>query len=193
MSFHDKSVKLSPRRSFVAGGELTSRWFKDEVHPHDSQLKAYLRYSFPAVRDVEDVVQESYLRIWKAHAKQTIDSPKAFLFKIAQRLALDAIRHSRASPIEPAVSDFSKSSVVENRPGVAETASVNQEIALLLEAIDTLPSRCREILILHKLKRLSQLEVAARLGISGQTVRVQIARAVHRCEVYLLKKGVNLC
>jgi RNA polymerase sigma factor (sigma-70 family) len=40
-------------------------WFAEEVHTHDSQLKSYLRSSFPALRDVDDVVQESYLRIWR--------------------------------------------------------------------------------------------------------------------------------
>src|SRR5687767_3921161 len=57
-----------------------SQWFADEVHVHESQLKSFLRGSFPAVRDVDDVVQESYLRIWKARAAQPIDSARAFLF-----------------------------------------------------------------------------------------------------------------
>lgn len=43
----------------------TAHWFTEHVHPHDAQLKAYLRGAFPAVRDVEDVVQESYLRVWR--------------------------------------------------------------------------------------------------------------------------------
>ena len=33
-----------------------NRWFNNEVHAHDAQLRAYLRLSFPSVRDVEDVV-----------------------------------------------------------------------------------------------------------------------------------------
>src|SRR5688500_14989442 len=42
-----------------------TRWFVDEVHTHDIALKRYLRSSFPALHDVEDIAQESYLRIWK--------------------------------------------------------------------------------------------------------------------------------
>ena len=42
-----------------------ARWFKEEVHSLDTRLKSYLRGSFPSV-DVEDVVQESYLRTWLA-------------------------------------------------------------------------------------------------------------------------------
>jgi|GEM_PF-6457756 len=45
-----------------------ARWFAEEVHPHESSLRAYLRGAFPSVRDVDDVVQESFLRIWGARA-----------------------------------------------------------------------------------------------------------------------------
>jgi RNA polymerase sigma factor (sigma-70 family) len=163
----------------------------DQVHPHGSALKAYLRGSFPAVRDVDDLVQESFLRVWKAQATRPINSAKAFLFKVAQRLALDWLRHERASPLS-VVTDFGASSVIEDRPGVADAVSTEQEISFLLEAIDTLPPRCREILILRKLKGLPQKEVAERLRLSEQTVHTQIARGINRCEVYLLRKGVRL-
>lgn len=65
-----------------------AQWFANEVHAHASQLKAYLRGAFPSVRDVDDVVQESYLRIWKARAIHPIESAKTFLFTIARRVAL---------------------------------------------------------------------------------------------------------
>lgn len=74
------------------------KWFAEEVQPHGPSLRAFLRGRFPAVRDVDDVVQESYLRIWKARARHPIDSAKAFLFRIARNLALDTLRHEKNSP-----------------------------------------------------------------------------------------------
>lgn len=35
-----------------------TRWFVDEVHALDGHLRVYLRGTYPAVRDVDDVVQE---------------------------------------------------------------------------------------------------------------------------------------
>ena len=52
---------------------------------HDDHLKAYLRTSFPTVRDVDDIVQESYLRIWRRQSIQPVRTAKAFLFTIARR------------------------------------------------------------------------------------------------------------
>ena len=122
-----------------------SRWFVEQVHPHGSSLKAYLRGAFPAVRDVDDVVQESYLRIWQARMTQPVRSAKAFLFTVARHLALNALRRERHSPI--VVTDLAGLFVLDGRPDAAAAAATAQEIELLVEAIDALPARCREIFI----------------------------------------------
>jgi RNA polymerase sigma factor (sigma-70 family) len=155
------------------------KWFKEEVQPHDASLKAWLRGRFPAVRDVDDVVQESYLRIWKARALHPIDSAKAFLFRVARNLALDTLRHERRSPIA-AVTDLDRLFVLDDKPDAAAQAARQQEIALLVEVIDELPPRCREIFILRKLQGVPQKDIAARLGLSEQTVQVQAARGLRR-------------
>ncbi len=155
------------------------KWFTEEVHRHDGSLKAYLRGRFPAVRDVEDVVQESYLRVWKARALHPIQSAKSFLFRVARNLALDTLRHSRRSPVD-AVTDLSALFVIDDRPDAAALAARQQEIDLLVEAIDALPARCREIFILRKLRGVSQKDIASRLGLSEQTVQVQAARGLRR-------------
>src|SRR5882757_3892641 len=111
-----------------------SRWFAEEVHPHDGQLKAYLRGNFPSVRDVDDVVQESYLRVWKAKTAKPIASAKAYLFTVARHLALCG--------------------VMEDRPSVADVLTEQEKIELLTDALAALPARPRAILLLHKFEGL---------------------------------------
>ena len=170
--------------------ENAARWFAAEVHPHDAQLKAYLRSSFPAVRDIDDVVQESYLRIWRSRAVQPIHSAKAFLFKVARHVALNLVDRQRASPVI-VVGDLAELPVLDHRPGVVETVSKNEKLRLLVLALATLPPRCREITILRKLKGVPQKDVAAQLGIAEKTVEEQVARGVKRCEDYLRRRGVT--
>ena len=166
-----------------------SRWFTEEVHPHGAQLRSYLRGSFPTVRDVDDVVQESYLRVWKARATRPIQSAKAFLFKVAQHVALDLVRRDRVAPIN-SVPDLADVPVLAEGPDIAESACTSEEITLLAEALDSLAPRCREIIMLRKFQHLSQKEVAERLGISEGTVQEQVYRGLCRCEIFLLKRGV---
>lgn len=164
------------------------RWFKDEVHTHDARLKSYLRGSFPSV-DAEDVVQESYLRTWLANASKPVRSAKAFLFTVARHLALDSIRHRKKIPII-AMPDLAALDVIDESRNAAESAAISDEIALLTDALESLPARCREIIILRKIQNIPQREVAARLAITENTVEEQVYRGIRRMEAFFIKRGV---
>ena len=167
----------------------SARWFADEVQPHESQLKAYLHGSFPAMRDVEDVVQESYLRIWKRQAVWPIQSVKAFLFTVARHLAVDILRHEHRALID-AVGDLDHLDVIDQRPDSAEATCAREETELLIAAVENLSPRTREVFLLRKFEGLSQKEIAARLSLSPNTVEVHIGRANRRCEQFLRERGV---
>lgn len=167
-----------------------ARWFADEVHAHDGQLRAYLRGSYPTVRDVDDVVQESYLRTWKARLTHPIASTKSFLFQVARNLAIDVVRKKLSSPADSLV-DLDSLSVLEEGADAAATLSRQEKIDLLIAALATLPERTREIVFLRKFHCLPQKEVAARFRISERTVESQLAKGMKRCADYLRKRGVN--
>lgn len=165
-----------------------ARWFTEQVQPHEASLRSYLRGAFPAVRDVDDVVQDSLLRIWKVGAHQRIRSVRAFLFTVARRLALDHVRRERISPID-ALGHLGALSVVEEREGVVETVGRQESIQLLAAAIATLPTRCRDVFIAYKIEGLPRKEAAARLGLSEKTVEAHTARAMRHCEAFFRRHG----
>jgi RNA polymerase sigma factor (sigma-70 family) len=166
-------------------------WFKEQVHVHDGQLKSWLRGQFPTVRqEVDDVVQESYLRLWRRQAAKPIKSVKAFLFKAARNVAIDFLRRNKRSPLDP-MGTFAAAHVIDEAPDAAALLTVQEKYALLAEAMATLPDRCYEVIILHKFKGLSQREVAIRMGISEHTVANQVQKAIERCEAHLRAHGVN--
>jgi RNA polymerase sigma-70 factor (ECF subfamily) len=167
-----------------------ARWFSAEVQPHEGSLRSYLRGAFPTVRDVDDVVQESYLRLLKARTAHPIQCARAFLFGIARRLAVDVIRKERRTTAHEVVMDSGLVNVLEDKANAADAISARQEIALLAEALHSLPARCREIMILRKIERLSHKEIAQRLEISIATVETQIFRGMEKCTRYLRSRGV---
>jgi RNA polymerase sigma-70 factor (ECF subfamily) len=178
---HDAPTLASPEQT---------RWFTEKVHPHEGSLRSYLRGAFPSVGDVDDVVQESYLRTFRARTTQPIRCARAFLFTVARRLALDTLRHDRASPIER-VDRIDALPVIDERCNVAEDVGRRERISLLGDAISDLPARCREVFILHKIKGLSRKETAAQLGLAERSVEIQTANAVRRCAAYLRRRGVT--
>lgn len=167
-----------------------ARWFKDEVHAHDAQLKAYLRGAFPAVRDVDDVVQESYLRVWQARAREPIRSAKGLLYLVARRVALNFLRKSRNAPFA-AYGEETALRVFDEKADVGEAAILQERTELLAEALMSLPPRCREITVLHKVQGIPQKEVALRFGLSERTVEVHVRTGVARCLDYLRKHGLK--
>ena len=167
------------------------RWFSEEVHVHEPSLRAYLRTQFPFASDMDDVVQESFLRIWRVRMGQPVRYAKSLLFKVARHLVIDIARRNQISPIKYRADLAALPMVDDGRPGPAEAACKRDEVILLAAAIDSLPSRCREILVLRKLHGVPQKEIAAQLGLSEQTVQVQVSRGVRRCEEFLKVHGVQ--
>jgi RNA polymerase sigma-70 factor (ECF subfamily) len=54
------------------------------------------------------------------------------------------------------------------------------ELTRLQTAVDALPPRCREVIVLRKFKGLSQREVAAHMGITEDTVERQVMNGVRK-------------
>ena len=70
-------------------------------------------------------------------------------------------------------------------------AVLAQEIALLAEAVQSLPLRCREVMTLRLRFGLSQKEIAVKLKISEHTVKNQLAKGMRRSADYLEARGVT--
>jgi RNA polymerase sigma factor (sigma-70 family) len=168
----------------------TAQWFTEEVQPHEAALRGWLRRAFPSVRDPDDVVQESLLRLWKARAAHPIQSAKAFLFRVARHVALDSVVAQKRSPIQ-AVDNLAALPVIEEKADVIEAISANEKVRIVAAALVALPPRCREVVMLRKLKGLSRAEVAERLGISEKTVDEQLARGVAKLEIVLRAQGAD--
>lgn len=166
-----------------------TRWFEDEVQPHEASLKSYLRNLFPTLPDVDDYVQESYARLIRAKEKGRISYVKAFLFTTARNAALDFFRRRKVVSID-GVADLEALSVTEDRPSVPETVSKQQELDMLAEAVRTLPDRCRKVLTLRLLYGMPQKDIAAELKISPHTVKAQLAKGMRRCADYFSERGV---
>jgi RNA polymerase sigma-70 factor (ECF subfamily) len=155
------------------------RWFLEEIHPHEASLRGYLRSSFPAVQDIDDVVQTSYLRVWKAASSRQIASARAFLFRVARNVALDLVRRTQVAPFTP-LGEIERSCVIEEGTGVFERLGDEERIELLIDALDALPARTREAMILCKLQGCSYREAATRLGVAEKTVAEQVYRGMQR-------------
>jgi RNA polymerase sigma factor (sigma-70 family) len=166
-----------------------ARWFSEQVQPHEGSLRNLLRRSLASPHDVDDVVQTSYLKLWRSRSSSAIRSPKSLLFAIARNATLDLLRRRKVLVAEP-ITENTTLPVLEDSPGVVDLVSRQQELALLEEAVHTLPERCQLVFLLRKIQGLSQREIATRLGISENTVESLVGKGTRRCADYVRERTI---
>jgi RNA polymerase sigma factor (sigma-70 family) len=167
------------------------RWFAAEVQPHEGALRGWLRGQFPALTDVDDLIQETFSRVLEVRARDPHreHAVKPLLFTTARNLALDQLRRRQVVKMD-ALPEAESIDLAADSPGVFETVSRRQELELLTEAIQALPERCRQVLTLRKIYGLPQKEIALQLGIAEHTVEAQVGIGVRRCAEYLARFGL---
>lgn len=164
------------------------RWFREEVQPYETTLRRYLQRRFPTLTDVDDIVQETYVRLFRERRAGKNFEARSYLFPIARNLAIDVFRRSRSVAIG-GLGEIAALGEMEERRDAAEAASVDQELELLREALRRLPPRCREVFALRRLHGLTHREIAARLGVSENTVDAQLCTAIFRCRQFFVASG----
>lgn len=178
-----------PSRDHTPSAEQ-SRWFVEEVQPHEPALRAWLLHQFPSLDDVDDVVQESYLSLLRKRTTGRIGFTRTYLFTIARHAALKCFRRRRIYSDVP-VNQLPEWRLLDGGADVGENISRRHRGALMAAAVVQLPERCREIIKLRAVQGLSYAEIAAQLNLSEATVRVQIARGIKKCADFMRAEGVD--
>jgi RNA polymerase sigma-70 factor (ECF subfamily) len=146
-------------------------------------------------QDIEDIVQETYVRIYQAAQRQEIHHPKSFMLKTARNLALnhvgsaDAMSHLASIELDTDSDedmDMWRNAISEPLESMAQT---QEEFLLFCRAVCELPVQCRRVFVLRKVYGLSQEEVAKHLGISQTTVEKHVAKGVVACGAYMKAIG----
>ena len=153
-------------------------WFVREVLPLEPLLMHYLRRQWPNQSEIEDLRQDVYVRAHEAARKQIPHPTKPFVFRIAQNLLIDRIRREHVVPIE-AVADFDELDIAIDAPQPDRNVIARDELRRLQAALDQLPPRAREAVVLGRIEGLSGREIAKRMGIGTATVSVHLANGIH--------------
>lgn len=152
-------------------------WFMREVLPLESYLTQFLRANWRNPSDVTDLRQEVYSRIWLAAVRQIPDDPKRFLFVTARNLLITRLRDEHVVPIE-AIAELDAVDFAADAPGPDRIIIARAELRRLQSALDRLPPRCREAIVLAHIEELSGHEIAQRMNISESAVSAHLRRGL---------------
>ena len=153
-------------------------------------FKTYYRelcfYAEGIVREkevAEEIVSEFFLKLWENYETINIStSLQAYLYKGVHNNSLKYLEHIKVLRKYREHAQY----MMDNRD-LFQSQSNDQPLSLLISketvseienAIDTLPAQCKEVFSLARLDGLSYQEIAEKLGVSINTVRTQITRAM---------------
>jgi RNA polymerase sigma factor (sigma-70 family) len=151
---------------------------------HRDALLRFLNRRLNNAALAEDLIQETWLRAANSQALASgaaaIDNPRSYLFRIASNLVLDHQRHI-SHGIELQATDEA-AAIADPQPSPEDIVLYRSEFARLLEVIDGLSPRCREVFRLCRFEGLNHAEIAERLGISRSTVVSHMVNALTAIE-----------
>lgn len=138
--------------------------------------------------DAEDVVQESFLNVWRAAGTYRAGrSGRAWLMSIVHHRAIDKLRGRGSRPMTTPLDDALPV------PGTSDVWSeVSQRLtgSAVRAALDNLPAEQRESIELAYFSGLSQSEIAGRLDLPLGTVKGRMRLGLHKLRS-LLQAGVQ--
>lgn len=166
-----------------------TRWFMHHILPHEAALRHWLsRRSAPDVFDIEDIIQESYAVLAERERVDDILNPRAYLFQVAQSLVVRNIRRARIVPIL-AVEDLGAVDFADEAATPEQSAIAHDDLRQLARVIASMPGQTREAFILRRIRELPQREIAARMGISENTVEKHIVRGIRWLDRWFASGG----
>lgn len=154
------------------------RWIAQNILPIEREVRSWLRARMRSLNapDIDDVIQESYARLWTVEFA-AITNPRAYFYQVARNLVLQRARRARVVPME-LMGEIGDLGVISDEPGAERGLSARQELDRLMIVVSRLPPQCRRAFELRKFDGLSQREVAERMGVSEGTIEKHLAKAL---------------
>ena len=141
---------------------------------HALALRNFLYYKFGDADQADDVLQESFIRLWKNCAKVTLESAKGFLYKIATNLSISV---KRSEKVKLKYEERMVQSGLDHES--PEFRILEKEfLEKLTNAISILPDKQREVFLMNRVEKKTYKEIAELSGVSVKAIEKSMHKAL---------------
>ncbi len=150
-----------------------SQTFKALFDTHSETLRNFIYYKCGDIQQAEDIVQDSFIKLWKNCAKVIFEKAKSYLFTVANNAFLNEIAHKKVV-LEHQKNHSQKSSNLTPEFLLEEKEFMEK----LNKAIADLPFRQREVFLLSRIDKKKYAEIAEIVGITVKAVEKRMSQAL---------------
>jgi RNA polymerase sigma factor (sigma-70 family) len=157
---------------------------------HGAQLLRFLERMLGRRDVAEDVAQEAYLKLYRLSRPDEVLCPRALLFDVATKLAINRLRRVRAeAAVAGATAEMND--VPDEAPRPDRRALLDEAMQRLTRIIDELQPNLRQVFVMRYVTQMPRQEIANQLQISVGAVEQRLTRALTHCRERLAAHGID--
>jgi RNA polymerase sigma factor (sigma-70 family) len=157
---------------------------------HGAQLLRFLERMLGRRDAAEDVAQEAYLRLHRMSRPGDIICPRALLFDVATKIAIDRLRQRRNEG-RASGDESEMHSVPDESPRPDRRALLDEAMQRLTHIIEELKPSLRQVFVMRYVTQMPRQEIADKLQISVGAVEQRLTRALTHCRQRLAAHGID--
>ncbi len=138
--------------------------------------------------DSEDLVQETYLRLYDYRRTRSVADIAPFCFAIARNLIRDHFRRLRGTPAAAELHD----DIACPAPRIDEVLAYRERVEVLSRALKAMPALRREVFMRRRLDEVPVATIAADLDLSVAAVEKHVVRALADLRAALERRGLGM-
>lgn len=174
----DASVD-APAACFMAGSRQ-GVMLRDYLVANYGHLQRRLQRHLGCADQARDSLHDAWLRLGDTEIPAAVQSPEAYVFRMACNLATDQWRHHR--PWQHAGdTDSELAYLVDEAPGPDFIAEARSDLAAVDRAIRRMPRRHRAVLMALRVEEMTREQVATRYELSLRGVDTALQQALQYC------------
>ncbi len=156
---------------------------------YELYFESIRNYIYFKVKDsalAEDIVQETFIKLWQKRDTIRVETVKSLLYVIASNTVINHFNHLKVvRNHEVAVAVPSYGTSTESPEYVLEEKEFQEKLNLIIESI---PEGSRDVFLMNRIDGLKYHEIADRLGIGVKAVEKRMGKAIAIIKEHLGRK-----
>ncbi len=158
------------------------------INDYNNRIQNVINNFFKSHEDIEDIKQQVYLKVWKNSDKYQQGSLWGWLRKITVNTCYDNLRKNINNIVylnNDNENDDLINLVPDKKSGPETLADLSERHKIILNAINTLNEKHKDVIILYDIYELSQEEISQKLNCPVGTVKSRLFNARKQLQIKL--------